>query len=237
MTDDEGWPKKSLFVWPCSNLYIIILQMYFIYRGSVEIVSEDGKVVFAVMKEGQFFGEISLFFSCPRTASIRAATNSDLFVVKSTDLYHALSCYPHIQKQIRRIAGKRADLARKRSMIVASALAKGMSPSNAAKVAATQTQTEVEESEGMIYRPQPPKSQKTSQGIKKRRKGKHPIKNTMEHIILFFDLLKQKDVAGHALKDCFCLPFVMMDHLGSVSTGLAVCSPITVSSPSATRLV
>ena len=46
-------------------------QMFFINRGTVEVVSEDGEVVFATMNEGKFFGEISLVFSCPRTASIR----------------------------------------------------------------------------------------------------------------------------------------------------------------------
>ena len=46
-------------------------QMFFINRGMVEVVSEDGTVVFATMNEGKFFGEISLVFSCPRTASIR----------------------------------------------------------------------------------------------------------------------------------------------------------------------
>ena len=46
--------------------------MFFINRGMVEVVSEDGSVVFATMTEGKFFGEISLVFSCPRTASIRS---------------------------------------------------------------------------------------------------------------------------------------------------------------------
>ncbi len=46
-------------------------QMFFINRGTVDVVSEDGSVVFASMNEGKFFGEISLVFSCPRTASIR----------------------------------------------------------------------------------------------------------------------------------------------------------------------
>ena len=45
--------------------------MFFINRGTVEVVSEDGNVVFASMAEGKFFGEISLMFSVPRTASIR----------------------------------------------------------------------------------------------------------------------------------------------------------------------
>ena len=49
----------------------LLSQMFFVNRGSVDVVSEDGTVVFASMGEGKFFGEISLVFSCPRTASIR----------------------------------------------------------------------------------------------------------------------------------------------------------------------
>ena len=61
-----------------SDIYILYMfppspsfQMFFINRGTVDVVSEDGSVVFATMTEGKFFGEISLVFSCPRTASIR----------------------------------------------------------------------------------------------------------------------------------------------------------------------
>ena len=46
--------------------------MYFIQRGTVEVVSEDDEpIVFDTMGEGSFFGEISVVFGCPRTASIR----------------------------------------------------------------------------------------------------------------------------------------------------------------------
>ena len=38
----------------------------------MEVVSEhDEPIIFDTMGEGRFFGEISLLFSCPRTASIR----------------------------------------------------------------------------------------------------------------------------------------------------------------------
>ena len=53
------------------NYILFVVQMFFINRGTVEVVSEDGEVVFATMNDGKFFGEISLIFSCPRTASIR----------------------------------------------------------------------------------------------------------------------------------------------------------------------
>ncbi len=49
----------------------VCVQMFFVSRGTVDVVSEDGTVVIASLGEGKFFGEISLVFSCPRTASIR----------------------------------------------------------------------------------------------------------------------------------------------------------------------
>ena len=145
--------------------------MFFIYCGSVEIVSEEGGVVFSVMKEGQFFGEISLFFDCPRTASIRAANNCDLFLLSKADLYDALSHYPHIEQQILAVASKRATLAKKRSLITAQAKAVGMSPTNAAKVAAIHTQEE-EETDDIYYHPTSKILAKKSQReLKKDKKG------------------------------------------------------------------
>ena len=128
------------------------IQMYFIYRGSVEIVSEDGGTVFALMNQGQYFGEISLFFECPRTASIRAATNCALFVLTKPDLKRVLSYYPHIRQQIRAVAGKRATLAKKRSLIASEAVAEGVPPSKAAETAARLTADEDSE-EGVVYHP------------------------------------------------------------------------------------
>ena len=75
-------------------------EMYFIQRGSVEVVSADGDEIFACMGAGDFFGEISLVFSCPRTASIRAKTNCDLFVLSKRDLDDVLLSFPEISKQI-----------------------------------------------------------------------------------------------------------------------------------------
>lgn len=76
-------------------------EMFFIHTGSIEVVSDDGTEVFAVMNAGAFFGEISLVFSCPRTASIRARTNCDLFVLNKQDLDHVLLSFPDISKRIK----------------------------------------------------------------------------------------------------------------------------------------
>lgn len=145
--------------------------MYFIRRGCVDMVSEDGQVTFAQLKEGQYFGEISLFFDRPRTVSIRAATNCDLFALSKADLCHAMAYYPHIKDQIREVAEKRAELAKVRSLIASQAAVKGLSPAHAAQEAAKLTQDE--DSEGaVVYRPETsPRSPKYYRKYRREKKG------------------------------------------------------------------
>ncbi|RMX52129.1 hypothetical protein pdam_00015157 [Pocillopora damicornis] len=91
-------------------------EMYFIHRGTVEVVSEhDEPIVFDTMGEGRFFGEISVVFSCPRTASIRAQTNSDVFVLTKKDLDEVLSHYPQIRKKILETAEERQRMVAERA--------------------------------------------------------------------------------------------------------------------------
>jgi CRP-like cAMP-binding protein len=133
------------------------------------MVSEDGKVVFAQLSEGQYFGEVSLIFNRPRIVSIRAATNCDLFALGQDDLHRTLASYPHIEKQVRKVAEKRAELAKVRSLIASQALAEGRSPSYAAKRGARLTQDE--DSEGaVLYRAQSKASRRERR--RKKRQGK-----------------------------------------------------------------
>jgi len=72
-------------------------EMYFISQGSVEVVVgreiADRKVV-ATLGEGGFFGEIALLFESKRTASIKAKTYCDLFVLRKSDLDKTLKSFP-----------------------------------------------------------------------------------------------------------------------------------------------
>eukprot|EP00118_Oscarella_pearsei_P012897 m.98493 g.98493 ORF g.98493 m.98493 type:complete len:2159 (+) comp36987_c0_seq18:234-6710(+) len=120
-------------------------EMFFIHQGIVEVVSEDGEVVFAKMNAGQFFGEISLVYSVPRTASIRAGTNCDIFVLTKRDLDDVLAYYPHIERQIKAVAEQRRQNVRKRSEATATAQAAGASAAAAAKQAAEATKEEAKD--------------------------------------------------------------------------------------------
>ncbi|XP_068721829.1 uncharacterized protein [Montipora capricornis] len=90
-------------------------EMYFVHRGLVEVVSDHADpVIIDVMGEGGFFGEISLMFSCPRTASVRAKTNCDLFVLTKKDLDEVLTHYPQISKKLRETAEERQGIVAER---------------------------------------------------------------------------------------------------------------------------
>jgi hypothetical protein len=88
-------------------------EMFFISRGEVEIVSEDGKVVYARLKEGSFFGEIALITSGKRTASVRASTFCDLFVLTKEDFDEVLADFPDVAHVIQEAANARYNLLKK----------------------------------------------------------------------------------------------------------------------------
>ena len=61
-------------------------EMFFLERGTVEVVSRDGKAIFATLMSGSFFGETSLFFKRKRNSTIRAATFCEVYQLDKTDL-------------------------------------------------------------------------------------------------------------------------------------------------------
>jgi glucose-6-phosphate 1-dehydrogenase len=81
-------------------------EMYFISRGNVEVVDGDGKVI-KKMGEGDFFGELALLCDQPRSATVRATTPCDLFVLRQGDFVRALKEYPQFADSVREVAKTR----------------------------------------------------------------------------------------------------------------------------------
>ena len=65
-------------------------EMYFLEKGSVEVVSGDGKTVYATLNHGAFFGETALFFKQKRSATIRASEFCEVFQLSKFDLDNEL---------------------------------------------------------------------------------------------------------------------------------------------------
>ncbi|MCX7633175.1 MAG: ion transporter [Turneriella sp.] len=82
-------------------------RMYFISKGRVEIVSDDGGTVYATLSDGAFFGEIALLFSTERTASARAAGYCDLYTLDKFTFDSVIAKFPEVARQVQEMAEER----------------------------------------------------------------------------------------------------------------------------------
>jgi len=84
-------------------------DMFFISKGSVLVISADESVTYATLNAGQFFGEISLLLSMPRTATIKAAGFCDLYRLEKDQFDVVVEQYPEFKQSIRVLAEKRRE--------------------------------------------------------------------------------------------------------------------------------
>ena len=84
-------------------------KMYFINKGSVEVVSPDGGQVYATLNEGDFFGEIALLLKQPRNANIRAVDYCDLYTLDKASFDLAISNHPEFESHIKNMAKERMN--------------------------------------------------------------------------------------------------------------------------------
>ena len=84
-------------------------DMYFVSRGSLDVLSPDGGRTFNTLGAGDFFGEIALFHNVPRTASVRAREYCDLYRLDKTAFDRILSHYPDIAARIELSARERKE--------------------------------------------------------------------------------------------------------------------------------
>lgn len=82
-------------------------EMYFLSKGTVQVVSSDGKTVYNTIHEGAFFGELGVLFNVPRTASVRSVGWCKCHVLMRESLEKVLANYPLIAEKFRRAAEER----------------------------------------------------------------------------------------------------------------------------------
>lgn len=68
-------------------------EMYFIYKGKVDILSVEG-VVLNHLTDGDYFGEVALVSKERRFATCKAATFCELFIMSRVDMEKIMHKYP-----------------------------------------------------------------------------------------------------------------------------------------------
>jgi CRP-like cAMP-binding protein len=73
----------------------------------VEVVSSDGKTVFATLSPGSYFGETALLLNQPRNACVRAVDYVDLYTLDRPTLTRILEKFPAFQNHLHELAAQR----------------------------------------------------------------------------------------------------------------------------------
>ncbi len=77
-------------------------EMYIIISGKVKIIKKKGTVetILAILEEGEFFGEMSLFDNNPRSATVKAIGNTRLLEINQKDFLKRISNDPSLAFRI-----------------------------------------------------------------------------------------------------------------------------------------
>lgn len=96
-------------------------EMFLVCRGQVEVLDAEENVV-ETLKDGDFFGEIGILTSVRRTATVRAKTPCDLFVLDKSAFSRVLQDHPQFADEITQIAKQRYHLAVSQAELMATHL-------------------------------------------------------------------------------------------------------------------
>lgn len=84
--------------------------MFIIVKGKVKVtsLSEEGReVIFSILKDGDFFGEMTLFDGKPRSATVIAAEETELLLLRRADFIDLLERNPQMAvKMLAELAGR-----------------------------------------------------------------------------------------------------------------------------------
>ncbi|KAJ3078732.1 hypothetical protein HDU99_000406 [Rhizoclosmatium hyalinum] len=83
------------------------VEMYFIQSGTVNILM-NGRLV-ACLKEGSFFGEVSLIANVPRTATVQAASNCTVYSLSSKDFSGIIAEFDDMKERVDQIYKDRME--------------------------------------------------------------------------------------------------------------------------------
>ncbi|GFR48528.1 hypothetical protein Agub_g10423 [Astrephomene gubernaculifera] len=83
-------------------------EMYFITKGHVAVLNDNGEML-AVLHKGGFFGELALLATARRTAQCVALCHCDLTLLMAHDLVAAMKDFPDSAEKVRAHAVKRLN--------------------------------------------------------------------------------------------------------------------------------
>jgi len=84
-------------------------EMHFISKGKAEIIEPDGKTVYDVLSDGDYFGDIALLLGERRTASVRSVTYCEVFTLSRAKFMEIEKEYPEFREVVKKISTERNE--------------------------------------------------------------------------------------------------------------------------------
>jgi len=77
--------------------------LFIILKGTVKIASfseKGNEIIFSILGEGDFFGDMSLLDGKPRSASVISIEDTEMQLIRRADFYNLLEQYPRIAMKL-----------------------------------------------------------------------------------------------------------------------------------------
>uniref|UniRef100_A0A7M5XLN7 Cyclic nucleotide-binding domain-containing protein n=1 Tax=Clytia hemisphaerica TaxID=252671 RepID=A0A7M5XLN7_9CNID len=83
--------------------------LFYIKKGSVEVLDENDEKPIKLLREGSFFGEVSLLLNIPRCATVRALSYCELLALERCDLTKIMKHFPEVSEQLLQTIQRRCE--------------------------------------------------------------------------------------------------------------------------------
>ena len=83
--------------------------IYFLSGGSAEILSDEGRRSHGTLSTGDHFGDLSLMLGEKRTASVKASTYCDLFVLEGREFNRIKGEYSELREVLKKVSSEKSE--------------------------------------------------------------------------------------------------------------------------------
>jgi len=83
--------------------------IFFLSGGSAEILSDEGRRSHGMLSAGDHFGDLSLLLGEKRTASVRASTYCDIFVLEREDFNRIKEEYAELREVLKKVSAENSE--------------------------------------------------------------------------------------------------------------------------------
>jgi voltage-gated potassium channel len=84
-------------------------EIYFISQGKAEIMTNGGEKSHSTLEDGDYFGIMSLILNEKRTASVKAVTYCEIFILSGDDFNLIKNDYPELNDVLKKISSEQTE--------------------------------------------------------------------------------------------------------------------------------